>query len=129
MNHNKLIQVLSETVTDGSVVSLVNKFLNAGVQIRSRFEEIPTGVPQGRPLSPILGNIMLNELDKELERRGLKFVRFADDCLILVRTPRAAESVKESISRYIVKPQKPHTGASVADCPIRNWRVISCDIL
>ena len=101
VNHSKLIQVLSERVKDGRVVSLVNKYLNAGVQIGSRFEETPTGVPQGGPLSPILGNIMLNELDKELEHRGLKFVRYADDCLILVRTPRAAERVKESISRYI----------------------------
>ena len=101
VNHSKLIQVLSETVKDGRVVSLVNKYLNAGVQIGSRYEDTPTGVPQGGPLSPILGNIMLNELDKELERRGLKFVRYADDCLILVRTPRAAERVKESISRYI----------------------------
>ena len=101
VNHSKLIQVLSETVKDGRVVSLVNKYLNAGVQIGSQYEETPTGVPQGGPLSPILGNIMLNELDKELERRGLKFVRYADDCLILVRTPRAAERVKESISRYI----------------------------
>ena len=101
VNHSKLIQVLSETVKDGRVVSLVNKYLNAGVQIGSRFEDTPTGVPQGGPLSPILGNIMLNELDKELGRRGLKFVRYADDCLILVRTPRAAERVKESISRYI----------------------------
>ena len=101
VNHSKLIQVLSETVKDGRVVSLIHKYLNAGVQIGERFEETSTGVPQGGPLSPILGNIMLNELDKELERRGLKFVRYADDCLILVRTPRAAERVKSSISRYI----------------------------
>lgn len=101
VNHSKLIQVLSETVKDGRVVSLIHKYLNAGVQIGERFEETPSGVPQGGPLSPLLGNIMLNELDKELERRGLKFVRYADDCLILVRTPRAAERVKASISRYI----------------------------
>ena len=101
VNHSKLIQVLSETVKDGRVVSLIHKYLNAGVQIGERFEETPSGVPQGGPLSPLLGNIMLNELDKELGRHGLKFVRYADDCLILVRTPRAAERVKASISRYI----------------------------
>lgn len=79
VNHSKLIEVLSRTVKDGRVVSLTHKHLNAGVQIVNKFEPSELGVPQGGPLSPLLSNIMLNELNKELERRGHKFVRYADD--------------------------------------------------
>jgi retron-type reverse transcriptase len=70
VNHSKLIEVLSKNIKDGRVISLIHKFLNAGVMIGTRFESTSTGVLQGSPLSPLLGNIMLNELDKELEKRG-----------------------------------------------------------
>ena len=101
VNHSKLIEVLSRTVRDGRVVSLIHKYLNAGVQVGGSFEASEMGVPQGGPLSPLLSNIMLNELDKELERRGHKFVRYADDMVILCRSKRSAERIKESIIRFI----------------------------
>ena len=101
VNHSKLIEVLSRTIKDGRVVSLIHKYLNAGVQVGGSFEDSEMGVPQGGPLSPLLSNIMLNELDKELERRGHKFVRYADDMVILCRSKRSAERVMESIIRFI----------------------------
>lgn len=100
---SKLIQILSETVTDGRVVSLVHKYLNAGVMVGGDLEETRVGMPQGGPLSPLLSNIMLNELDRELERRGHRFVRYADDCMIFCRSKRAAERVCESIVGFIEK--------------------------
>lgn len=103
VNHSKLIEVLSRTVKDGRVVSLIHKYLNAGVVVSQKYEETNEGVPQGGPLSPILSNILLNELDKELERRGHPFVRYADDCLILVKSLRATERVRDSISEFIEK--------------------------
>ena len=103
VNQSKLVQLLSDTIKDGRVVSLIHKYLRAGVMIGHKFEETEQGVPQGGPLSPLLSNIMLNELDRELERRGLPFVRYADDCVIFCKSPRAAERVCESISRFIEK--------------------------
>ena len=101
VNHSKLIEVLSRTVTDGRVVSLIHKYLNAGVQVGGNFQASERGVPQGGPLSPLLSNIMLNELDWELERRGHKFVRYADDMVILCRSKRSAQRVMGSIIRFI----------------------------
>lgn len=101
MNHSKLIEVLSRTVKDGRVVSLIHRYLNAGVQVGGKVEASEMGVPQGGPLSPLLGNIMLNELDRELERRGYRFVRYADDVVILCRSKRGAERVMGSIIRFI----------------------------
>lgn len=103
VNHSKLIEVLSRTVKDGRVVSLIHKYLNDGVVVSHKYEETNEGVPQGGPLSPILSNILLNELDKELERRGHPFVRYADDCLILVKSLRATERVRDSITEFIEK--------------------------
>ena len=101
VNHSKLIEVLSRTIKDGRVVSLIHKYLNAGVQTKKGFELSEMGVPQGGPLSPLLSNIMLNELDKELERRGHKFVRYADDMIILCKSKRSAERVMRTITRFI----------------------------
>lgn len=101
VNHSKLMQVLSETIKDGALLSLINKYLNAGVMVKGMFERTEEGVPQGGPLSPLLGNIMLNELDKELERRGHRFVRYADDTMILCKSRRAAQRTLESITRFI----------------------------
>ena len=98
---SKLIQILSETVTDGRVVSLVHKYLNAGVMVDGNLEQTKVGVPQGGPLSPLLSNVMLNELDRELERRGHRFVRYADDCMIFCKSKRAAQRTCESIVRFI----------------------------
>ena len=88
---SKLIEVLSRSIKDGRTISLIHKYLNAGVIQRGMFEKSEEGVPQGGPLSPLLSNVMLNELDKELERRGHKFVRYADDCMILCKSRRSAE--------------------------------------
>jgi len=101
VNQSKLIEVLSRTVKDGRVISLIHKYLNAGVVVRNKFEETEMGVPQGSPLSPGLSNIMLNELDKELERRGHRFVRYADDMVILCKSKRSAERTLAKIVPYI----------------------------
>lgn len=101
VNHSRLIELLSRKIKDGRVISLIHKYLLAGVQIGERFEESHAGVPQGGPLSPLLSNIMLNELDKELERRGHPFARYADDCMIFCKSQRAAERTKESITHFI----------------------------
>ena len=103
VNHSKLIEVISRTIKDGRVVSLIHKYLNAGVMLRHTFEESKEGVPQGGPLSPILSNILLNELDKELKHRGHPFVRYADDCLILVKSKRATERVRDSVCDFVEK--------------------------
>lgn len=101
VNHSKLIEVLSRTIKDGRVVSLIHKYLNAGVMVGGKLQESKSGVPQGGPLSPLLSNIMLNELDRELERRGHRFVRYADDLLILCRSKRSAERTLARIVPYI----------------------------
>lgn len=103
VNQSKLIEVLSRTIKDGRVISLIHKYLRAGVVIKHSFEETEIGVPQGGPLSPILSNIMLNELDKELEIRGHRFVRYADDLLIFCRSRRSANRTFESILPLIEK--------------------------
>jgi RNA-directed DNA polymerase len=101
VKQHKLIEVLSRTVKDGRVISLIHKYLNAGVVVRNKFEETEMGVPQGSPLSPVLSNIMLNELDKELEKRGHPFVRYADDMVILCKSKRSAERTLANIIPYI----------------------------
>lgn len=99
--HDKLLRLVSDVVKDGNVVSLVNKFLKAGVMVENEFEETMVGTPQGGPLSPLLSNVILNKLDKELEARGLNFVRYADDIIILVKSEKAANRVMTSITDYI----------------------------
>lgn len=101
VNHSKLIEIISRTVKDGRVVSLIHKYLNSGVINKGMFEPSEDGTPQGGPLSPLLSNITLNELDKELERRGHPFVRYADDAMIFCKTKRAAQRTKETITRFI----------------------------
>lgn len=101
VNQSKLIEVLSRTIKDGRVISLIHKYLKAGVVVRHKFEETEVGVPQGGNLSPILSNIMLNELDKELEKRGHRFVRYADDMLIFCKSKRSAERTLANILPFI----------------------------
>jgi RNA-directed DNA polymerase len=103
VNQSKLIQLLSETIKDGRVISLIHKFLRAGIMVGGMFEESLEGVPQGGPLSPLLGNIMLNECDHELERRGHRFVRYADDMMIFCKSKKAAQRTLEHILPYIEK--------------------------
>lgn len=101
VNHSKLIEILSRTVKDGQVISLIHKYLRAGVEVNGIYQRSELGVPQGGPLSPLLSNIMLNELDKELEQRGHKFVRYADDMLILCKSKRSADRVMASLISFI----------------------------
>lgn len=100
---SKLIEVLSRSIKDGRVISLIHKYLNAGAIQHGGFERSEQGVPQGGPLSPLLSNVMLNELDKELEKRGHKFVRYADDCMIFCKSRRSAERTLASIIPFIEK--------------------------
>jgi RNA-directed DNA polymerase len=103
VNQSKLIQVLSETIKDGRVVGLIHKYLRAGVMEKGSLKETTEGVPQGGPLSPLLSNVMLNELDQELENRQHRFVRYADDVMIFTKSKRAAERVYQNILKFIEK--------------------------
>lgn len=100
---SKLIEILSRSIKDGRVISLIHKYLNAGIICQGVFERSEKGVPQGGPLSPLLSNVMLNELDKELEKREHKFVRYADDCMVLCKSRRSAERTLASITLFIEK--------------------------
>jgi len=101
VNQSKLIEVLSRTIKDGRVISLIHKYLRAGVVVQHSYKETAEGVPQGGPLSPLLSNIMLNELDKELTKRGHRFVRYADDLMIFCKSRRAAERTLDNIVPFI----------------------------
>ena len=101
VNHDKLMRLLSDTIKDGRVLSLIRKYLRSGVMINGMVEETEIGCPQGGNLSPLLSNVMLNELDKELTQRDLKYCRYADDCNIYVKSKKSAERVMESITRFI----------------------------
>lgn len=103
VHHDRLMNIISRTVSDGDIISLIRKFLVSGVMIGGKREESSIGTPQGGNLSPLLSNIMLNELDKELESRGLHFVRYADDCNIFLKSEKAAIRVMESITEFIEK--------------------------
>ena len=101
--HDKLISIIMKTIHDGELVSLIRKYLVSGVMENGVVSPTKVGTPQGGNLSPLLSNIMLNELDKELEKRGLKFTRYADDCIIVVKSEKAANRVMESITKFIEK--------------------------
>ena len=93
--------IIGRTIKDGDVISIVRKYLVSGIMIDDEYEDSIVGTPQGRNLSPLLANIMLNELDKEMENRGLNFVRYADDCIIMVGSEMSANRVMRNISRFI----------------------------
>jgi RNA-directed DNA polymerase len=101
VNHDKLMRLMSRTIKDGRVISLIRKYLQSGAMINGVVMETEEGTPQGGNISPLLSNIMLNELDKELTKRGLKFCRYADDANIYVKSKKAAERVMESITKFI----------------------------
>lgn len=103
VNQSKLIEILSRTIKDGKVISLIHKYMRAGVIVNHTFKESGIGVPQGGPLSPLLSNIMLNELDKELERRGHRFVRYADDVRIFLKSKKSAKRTLMNIKPFIEK--------------------------
>ena len=101
VNHDKLMTIIGRTIKDGDVISIVRKYLVSGIMIDDEYEDSIVGTPQGGNLSPLLANIMLNELDKEMEKRGLNFVRYADDCIIMVGSEMSANRVMRNISRFI----------------------------
>lgn len=101
--HDKLISIIMKTIHDGELVSLIRKYLVSGVMENGIVSPTKVGTPQGGNLSPLLSNIMLNELDKELEKRGLRFTRYADDCIIVVKSEKAANRVMESVTKFIEK--------------------------
>jgi group II intron reverse transcriptase/maturase len=101
VNHDRLMRALSQKIGDKILLKLIRKYLQAGMMKGGIVSQRLEGTPQGSPLSPLLSNIVLDELDKELERRGHKFVRYADDCNILVQSQKAGERVLKSISNFI----------------------------
>lgn len=101
VHHDKLISLLMKDVKSGEIISLIRKFLRSGIQLDDGYKESVIGTPQGGNLSPLLSNVMLNELDKELESRGLNFARYADDCIILVHSTKAADRVMANVSKFI----------------------------
>ncbi|MEK4290151.1 MULTISPECIES: group II intron reverse transcriptase/maturase [unclassified Paenibacillus] len=101
VNHDRLMMKISEKVEDKKVLLLIRKYLQSGVMENGLVTPTTEGAPQGGPLSPLLSNIVLDELDKELEKRGHRFVRYADDCNIYVKTLRAGERVKTTVTRFI----------------------------
>lgn len=101
VNHDRLMARLERHTPDRPLLRLINRYLKAGVQIDHRKAPTPEGVPQGGPLSPVLANVVLDELDWELERRNLRFARYADDCQIYVGSHRAGERVMVSLTRFI----------------------------
>ena len=103
VNHDKLISILREKINDAPTLNLIRKFLRAGIMNDGLISESTMGVPQGGPLSPILSNVYLDKLDKELENRGLRFARYADDCNIFVKSERAADRVIKSITQWLEK--------------------------
>ena len=106
VNHDMLMARVAREVKDKRVLKLIRAYLNSGVMVNGVVMEMEEGTPQGGPLSPLLSNIMLDDLDKELEKRGHKFVRYADDCNIHVKTQRAGERVMESVREFLEKKLK-----------------------
>jgi group II intron reverse transcriptase/maturase len=101
VNHDRLMARLKSRCPDVDLLRLVNRYLKAGVSVEGKIESTLLGVPQGGPLSPVLANVVLDELDWELDRRGHRFARYADDCNILVKSKRAGERVMASVTRYV----------------------------
>jgi RNA-directed DNA polymerase len=106
VNHDVLMARVARKVRDKCLLGLIGRYLRAGVLVGDLIQATELGTPQGGPLSPLLANILLDDLDKELERRGYRFARYADDLLILVKSPRTGERVKASVTRYLTRELK-----------------------
>jgi RNA-directed DNA polymerase len=103
VNHDVLMVRVARRVKDKRLLRLIGRYLRAGIMVGGAIHEHEEGTPQGGPLSPLLSNILLDDLDKELERRGHRFCRYADDCNIYVKSKAAGEQVMQSITRYLAK--------------------------
>ena len=128
VNHDKLISILREQVNDSATLHLIRSFLRAGVMEDGLIHATDEGVPQGGCISPILSNIYLDKLDKELESRGLRFVRYADDFDIFVKSELAAERVMASVSRWLEYFSVPSCRASssrYSTAPVFTWSRLS----
>ena len=101
VNHDKLIQILREQVNDSTTLHLIRKYLKAGAMEKGLEKATISGVPQGGPLSVVLSNVYLDKLDKELEQRGLRFTRYADDTIVFTKSEKAANRVMKSITEWI----------------------------
>jgi RNA-directed DNA polymerase len=130
VNHNRLMSQLREKIRDRKVLGLIRRYLEAGVVLpEGTREATPQGVPQGGPLSPLLANITLDPLDKELERRGHRFARYADDFLVMVKSAKAAARVMESLTRYVEGPLKlvvnrvKSQAAPLKQCPFLGFQI------
>lgn len=121
VNHDRLMARMKEEVKDKRVLRLVNEYLKAGVMVNGVVMESKEGTPQGGPLSPLLSNIVLTELDRKLEERGHRFVRYADDCNIYVKSERTAQRVLESTGRFIERRMrlKVNQSKSAVDVAVR----------
>jgi RNA-directed DNA polymerase len=132
VNHDRLLTRLREKIGGGKLLRLIGRYLRAGVELPDGSREAtPLGVPQGGPLSPLLANIVLDPLDKELERRGHIFARYADDFLILVRSAKAAERVMGSVTSYVEKKlglivnRAKSKSAPLAECTFLGFQISS----
>lgn len=112
VNHDALMHRVARKVRDKRVLKLIGAYLRAGVMVNDRLQETRTGVPQGGPLSPLLANIMLDDLDRELEKRGHRFARYADDFIIVVKSIRAGERVMASVARFVERRLKLQVNAA-----------------
>jgi len=121
VNHDKLMGKLAKRIPDKRLLKIIRAFLNAGVMENGLVSATTEGTPQGGPASPFLSNIVLDELDRELERRGHRFVRYADDCNIYVRSERAGNRVMENISKFITRKLKLKVNQSKSKVD-RPWR-------
>jgi RNA-directed DNA polymerase len=119
VNHDKLMHAVSQRVQDRRILRLIRRYLRAGVLVDGAVNASVMGTPQGGPLSPLLSNLLLDQLDRELERRGHCFVRYADDCNVYVATRRAGERVMRSITRFLERKLKlkVNTAKSAVDRP------------
>src|SRR3989454_12639531 len=128
VNHDKLMGQIAKRVEDQRLRKLIWAFLNAGVMENGLVSLSGEGTPQGGPLSPLLSNLVLDELDRELERRGHRFVRYADDCNLYVRSERAGQRVMESVTRFITQKLKltvNETKSAVARPQVRKFLGVS----
>jgi RNA-directed DNA polymerase len=112
VNHDRLMGRIAQRVADKRLLKLIRAFLNAGVMENGLVSPTDEGTPQGGPLSPLLSNLVLDELDRELERRGHRFVRYADDCNMYVRSERVGRRVMDSITQFITRKLKLRVNAS-----------------
>jgi len=103
VNHDVLMSRVARRVKDKRLLKLIRAYLNSGVMIDGLTAETPEGTPQGGPLSPLLSNLLLDELDRELESRGLRFARYADDCNIYVKSERAGQRVLQSVTKWLAR--------------------------